>query len=168
MICRFCGKEYESNRDKYIRPNLCSNACASKEWRTLYPERFKESQKRYINNNKEFIRKIWVDWSKKNKEKLKIKGRIKIMKWYHNKNNSHKMCEIIFVNNHRDIFEEFLGNKCLVCGLDKIMFHHKRYDLSHLDLYEYSKCLVPLCRQCHKDVHSNKISLKSSNYKFQQ
>jgi len=60
----------------------------------------------------------------------------------------------------REIALKYYEHKCYSCGKKKVKLdvHHKDFDVtqSNNDLTN----LIPLCRGCHKKVHSGKITLK--------
>jgi len=64
----------------------------------------------------------------------------------------------------REIRQKF-DNKCLICGAEK-SFNNRKLDVHHI--YPYKLCLknevenlVPLCKNCHKNVHK-KMSVKGT------
>lgn len=51
---------------------------------------------------------------------------------------------------------------CLICGKPKEEVHHLVYGRGMRNLAEEDNLKVPLCRTCHKSIHSNEVAGKMS------
>jgi hypothetical protein len=156
-ICKKCGKEFTIRISCKVYPgsgNYCSKKCQIDSYRTgrYYKGKLckdgKEYNKLYAKDHKKELLEYQKNYRKINKEKNREINRER--QRLERLNNPEKA-------RARDAAyrEKAKGNikkeKCKICGSNKSEMHHPNYS-SPLRV-------VWLCDQCHRDVHTGKITL---------
>lgn len=170
--CKFCGKEFISSGRKLY----CSKVCCDKFWKNKLKEHYKDYNKKYYKDNRDYFRNHWQNYYQEHREHLIQKSIA-----YHDKhkdkfkklNNiaTRKYKNKTRFSNNRNIVLERDNHACQICGkspvkiihhIDGISYHNSDNPNNNLDN------LTTLCSSCHTKIHHNqgdfrKVSTPSSN-----
>lgn len=139
-ICPVCEEKFKPHKNSYKTQLYCSYDCKMTAYYKRRSEKGRtESNRRYIENNREFVNEI----QRKYRQKSMYSGnKLKVLK--------------------RD------GHKCTECGYTKnLHIHHKDFSGQTDNPNDSIDNLVTLCIKCHSKLHFNHyVSVhKPHNYK---
>ena len=135
--CKDCGT--------FERPHKGQGFCTNC-WRRNYNRQNPEAVKRwkrndYLKHKENYIKRVKLYVENHREEKLHY------WKEFHKKKK--------FGGFYDDVLKRD-GNKCLLCGNEKILIHHIDGNKNHNSMNN----LVTLCRKCHPKIHYSKNRVK--------